>query len=103
VALLVCRELLTNKKFRDVYSDERYPQFNGARNIRKIKYNLLPEAQALDTSALPQAVKKELSEAVAECEELFSYTIVEDDTCAQLATERLRAALDSANPREAIK
>lgn len=103
VALLVCRELLTNKKFKDVYSDERYPQFNGARNIRKIKYNLLPEAQALDTSALPQAVKKELTEAVAECEELFSYTIVEDDTCAQLATERLRAALDSANPREAIK
>jgi pimeloyl-ACP methyl ester carboxylesterase len=103
VALLICRELLTNKKFNSVYSDPRFPQFNGARNIRKIKYNLLPQARELDVSGLPEAVKKELCDAVSECEKLFSYTIVEDNSLAQNATERLAAALDSAKPQEAIK
>ncbi len=103
IALLLCREVLTNDGFKDVFSDPAFPQFNGSRNIREIRYRLLPKVPELLETALPEHVRDELQKAAAECEELFSYTIVKDNTLTEKATARLRAAIQAATPAQPPK
>ena len=88
VALLLCKEILTNDKFTDVYSDPRFPQFNGTRDIFRIKYRLLPKVEDLLKKDLPEDIKSSLLKSVEEVNELFSNTIIEDRTQADEITKR---------------
>ena len=93
VALSLCCEILSNKEFKDVYSNPLYPQFNGSRNIKEIKYKLLPKAKELLEIKLHEDIEEELLKAIAECNELFTNTIVEDNTLTKKATDRLAATI----------
>lgn len=97
VALALCVEVLTNKDFKDVYTNPNFPQFNGTRNVREIK-KLLPRAKELLETELHDYIKYELVKAVAESEELLTYTIVKDNSLAEKATARLSAAVRAAEP-----
>ncbi len=97
IALLLCREILTNEEFKDVYSSSSFPQFNGSRNIKEIKYKLLNKAKQLLETDLREHVREELVRAIDECEQLFTYTIVKDNSLTEKATKRLSAAVLSAS------
>ena len=88
VALLLCKEILTNKNFTDVYSDSRFPQFNGSRDIFRIKYRLLPKVDELLKKDLPAEVKNGLLKSVEEVNKLFNNTIIKDRTEADEITKR---------------
>ena len=99
VALKLCKRALTDDSFKDIYSDVNFPQFNGTRNIREIRYKLLPRARELmNTPDLHEHVTEELSLAIKQCEELFTYTVVENNDLTEKAAERLRAAVQAAEP-----
>ena len=93
VALLLCKEILTNKNFKDVYSDPRFPQFNGSRDIFRIKYRLLPEVDELLKKDLPEDVKNAILKSVEEVNSLFNNTIIKDRTEADEITKRFDEAI----------
>ena len=88
VALLLCKEILTNKNFTDVYSDPRFPQFNGSRDVFRIKYRLLPKVNELLEKDLPEDIKKAILKSVEEVNKLFNNTIIKDRTEADEITKR---------------
>ena len=88
VALLLCKEILTNKEFKDVYSDPRFPQFNGSRDVFRIKYRLLPKVDELLKKDLPEDIRKGILKSVEEVNTLFSNTIIKDRTEADEITKR---------------
>ena len=98
VALLICREVLTNEEFTDVYSDPAFPQFNGSRNIRELRYKLIPRACELLQTQLHEHVRKDLEQALEQAQELFTYTVVENNDAARSATDRLAKAVFAAEP-----
>ena len=97
VALLLCKEILTNENFTGVYSDERFPQFNGTRDVFRIKYRLLPEVEGLLKKDLPEDVKKDLLEIVEEVNKMFSNTIIKDRTEADELTKRFDLVVKRCN------
>ncbi len=88
VALSLCKEIIINKKFKDVYSDPRFPQFNGSRDIFRIKYRLLPKVDELLKKDLPQDIKDGILKSKEEAEKLFENTIIKDRTQADEITKR---------------
>lgn len=98
VALAISKEILSNEDFHGVYSDPRYPQFNGSRNIRKLRYDLIPKAKELLKLELHELVIKELEAALAEAEAIFDDTFIENNDKAAAATQRLWAAVTAAKP-----
>lgn len=96
VALTLCCEILSNKEFKNVYSNPLYPQFNGSRNIKEIKYKLMPKAKRLLETPLESSIKEKLLKAVAKCDELFANTIVKDNTLTKEAAKQLELAIISA-------
>ncbi len=98
VALSLCKEILTNENFTDVYSDPRFPQFNGSRNIFRIKYRLLPKAYELLKLDLVDNQRNELEAAVKAAQDIFGETIIENGDKATEATKRLSDAVDAATP-----
>ncbi len=88
VALSLCKEIITNKNFKGVYSDPRFPQFNGSRDIFRIKYRLLPRVDELLKKDLPQDIKDGLLKSKEEAENLFKNTIIKDRTEADEITKR---------------
>lgn len=97
VALDIATRVLSDKSFESIFSDAKYPQFNGTRNIRKIKYNLLPKAKQANRALLSDAESAKLDEAIEYAERFLSNTIVIDDT----ATKEVEARLtDSLKPVE---
>ncbi|MGI6746390.1 MAG: hypothetical protein ACOX45_09755 [Acutalibacteraceae bacterium] len=72
-------------------------KFNGSRNIKEIKYKLLIKAKELLETDLHEHVREELVKSIAECEQLFTYTIVKDNSLTEKATARLSAAVLSAS------
>ncbi|MBR2875612.1 MAG: hypothetical protein IKC01_00565 [Clostridia bacterium] len=96
VALLLCKEILTNEKFTDVYSDERFPQFNGTRDVFRIKYRLLPKVDDLLKKDLPADIKDALLKSVDEVNAMFNNTIIKDRTEADEITKRFDAAVNKA-------
>ncbi len=93
VALKLCREILTNDDFVDVHSDPRFPQFNGCRNVRAIRYNLLPRAEKADRTKLTHYQVAELDAAVKQAQNMLENTIIESPEEAEKAQRRLSAAL----------
>ena len=96
VALLLCKEILTNESFTDVYSDPRFPQFNGSRDVFRIKYRLLPKVDELLKKDLPEEVKNALLKSVQEVEDLFKNTIIKDRTEADEITKCFDEAVKKA-------
>ena len=96
VALSLCKEIITNKDFKDVYSDPRFPQFNGSRDIFRIKYRLLPRVDELLKKALPQDIKDDLLKSKEEAENLFKNTIIKDRIEADEITKRFDEAVRKA-------
>ncbi len=71
-------ELLATDNIKDVYSTPDYPQFNGRRDPRKLKNDLIPAAKAVDTSALNEADAAELAAAIEEAEAFVNNTACYD-------------------------
>ena len=88
VALLLCKEILTNESFVGVYSDPRFPQFNGTRDVFRIKYRLLPRVDELLKKDLPEDIKNSILKSVEEVNAMFNNTIIKDRTEADEITKR---------------
>ncbi len=71
-------ELLATDNIKDVYSTPDYPQFNGRRDPRRLKNELIPQAKAVDSSALSAEDKAELTAAIAEAEAFVNSTACYD-------------------------
>ncbi|MCL2512713.1 MAG: hypothetical protein FWF08_02325 [Oscillospiraceae bacterium] len=92
VALKIAARILGDNDFRDVYSDSRYPQFNGSRNIRKVKYNLLPKLKKADAAGFSPENLKIYAKAIDETEKFFDNTTIKDNE----ETKRIEALLENA-------
>lgn len=66
--------LLATDDIKDVYSTPDYPQFNAKRDPRALKNTYIPEAKAVDTSALSAEDAAELAEALAQAEAFVNST-----------------------------
>lgn len=100
IIISLATTLLATDDITDVYSSPDYPQFNGARDPRKIKNELLPKAKEIDPSTLSADDAEELAAAIAEAEAFVNGTVCvagqEDEI-----EERLRACLVTAGVYEA--
>ena len=67
-------ELLATNDIKDVYSTPDYPQFNGRRDPRKLRNDLIPAAKAVDASSLSQEDAAELKAAIEEAEAFVNNT-----------------------------
>ncbi len=100
IIISLATRLLATDDIKDVYSTPEYPQFNGARDPRKIKNDLLPAAKAVDTSTLSTADAEELKAAIAEAEAFVNGTVCADGDQDRIQ-ERLTAILVKTGAREA--
>ncbi len=99
VIISLATELLATDRIQNVYSTPDYPQFNGARDPRGIKNNLLPAAKAVDASTLSSADATELAAAIAEAEAFANGTVCYDGQQKEIE-ERLKAILVKIGARE---
>lgn len=76
--IALATRLLATDDIKDVYSSPDFPQFNGRRDPRGLKNEYIPQAKAVDTSALSEADAKELAEALAEAEAFVNNTACYD-------------------------
>ncbi len=75
IIISLATRLLATDDITDVYSTPDYPQFNGARDPRKIKNELLVNAKRIDPSTLSAADATELAAAIAEAEAYVNGTV----------------------------
>lgn len=73
VIIKLATKLLATDDIKDVYSDHGFPQFNVARDPRKLQ-SLVNQAKAVDASTLSSADAAELAAAIAEGEEIINKT-----------------------------
>ena len=92
IIISLATRLLATNDIKDVYSTPDYPQFNGARDPRDIKNNLLPAAKAVDASALNADDAAELAAAIAEADAFVNGTVCYDGQEEKIE-ERLKAIL----------
>lgn len=88
--------LCTNPAVKDVYSDARFPQFNGARSTGYLQNELLPLAREAVESGLletlPPAEGDELTAAIGQAEAMLRTTlIIPEET--EAAVRRLEAIM----------
>lgn len=71
---------------------QNYPLKNGSRNIKKLKYQLIPKVKkALETAS--GDVKNELENCLAEYENILSETVIENDDNVKLLEKRIEEAV----------
>ena len=92
--------LLATDDIKDVYSTPDYPQFNGRRDPRALKNTYIPEAKAVDTSALSAEDAAELEAALAQAEAFVNSTASYDGQQKEVE-DRLVAILVKVGAREA--
>ncbi len=92
--------LLATDDIKDVYSTPDYPQFNGRRDPRALKNTYIPEAKAVDTSALSAEDATELAAALALAEAFVNSTASYDGQQKEVE-ERLINILVKIGAREA--
>ena len=85
VIIALATRILSDSSFKDIYSDPAFPQFNWARNGKKMK-NLYKAWKDYDASTLPENQAKELTEALAGAEAALGNTL--------LTSEEFNAAYD---------
>lgn len=91
VILKLAMELIANDDIKDVYSSPDFPQFNIGRDVRPL-LALLPQAKAVDTSALSAEDAAELAAAIAQAEGILDCTTNAAGEM-EAAEERLSAIL----------
>jgi hypothetical protein len=69
-----------------------YPQFNGTRNIRKLRYELIPEAK--NVVAEGRSVT-ELTKAIEDYEAILSQKVINDDNNVKELESRIKNLLDN--------
>ena len=74
VILKIAFELIAHDDIKDVYSSEKFPQFNIGRNVRKIK-NYIKQIDALNTDKMSNEEKEEAQAAVLEAQAILDSTI----------------------------
>jgi hypothetical protein len=75
IIISLATRLLATDDITDVYSTPDYPQFNGQRDLRKLKNNYIPTAKSVDVSKLSAEDAKELAAAIAEAEGFVNGTV----------------------------
>lgn len=75
IIISLATTLLATDEITDVYSSPDYPQFNGARDPRGIKNDLLPAAKSVNASTLSAADAAELADAIEEAEAFVNGTV----------------------------
>lgn len=79
-----------------VSSSASFPAYNGSRNIKKLKNELVPKAKAaLDTADAD--AKARLEECIAEYENILSVTVIENGENVKQLEEKLSALLQEIN------
>lgn len=78
IIISLATKLLATDEITSVYSSKDYPQFNGARDPRGLKNNLIPAAKAVDSSTLSEADAAELAAAIKEAEDFVNGTVCYD-------------------------
>lgn len=89
VVLSLARDILTGNV--DAVCD-KYPQFNGTRNIKKLKCVLIPKAEKAVADGIHV---KELEKAIADYERLLTETIITDDDNVKELENRITSLLES--------
>ncbi len=72
--IALATRLLATDDIKDVYSVPEFPQFNARRDPRALKNTYIPQAKAVDTSALSAEDAAELAAAIADAEAFLSNT-----------------------------
>ncbi len=82
VAVALACTILSTDTIKNVYSDPRFPQFNGSRNVKKITRDYLPKAtDALARTDLTATDKAELQAAVDAATAMLASTVANDAQC----------------------
>ena len=90
VALSLVRNIIVEGDI----SFETFPRFNGTRNIRALKYDLIKKAKALiETNEKPEKTEL-LRECVAEYDELLRQTRIEGQEAVRALERKIREALE---------
>ncbi|MBQ4627160.1 MAG: hypothetical protein IJB45_07935 [Clostridia bacterium] len=100
IIISLATTLLATDDITDVYSSPDYPQFNGARDPRSIKNDLLPKAKKIDPSTLNESDAAELAAAIKEAEDFVNGTVCVAGQEDKIEA-RLRACLVTAGVYEA--
>lgn len=90
VALSLVKDIITGEV--DSVCD-RYPRFNGTRNIRKLRYDLIPKAK---TAIEEGRNVSELTKAVEDYEKILSDTVIIDDGNVKELESRIKSLLENA-------
>ena len=98
--IALATRLLATDDIKDVYSTAEFPQFNGRRDPRALKNTYIPQAKAVDVSALSAEDAAELAAALAQAEEFVSNTASYDGQQKEVE-DRLVAILVKIGVREA--
>lgn len=75
IIISLATNLLATDDIKDVYSTPDYPQFNATRDTRRLNNDLIPDAKAVDASALSTEDAQELSAAIAQAEDFVNGTV----------------------------
>ena len=100
IIISLATELLATDNIKSVYSSPDYPQFNGARDPRDLKNNLIPAAKAVDASKLNADDAAELAAAIEEAEAFVNGTVCYQGQEEKIE-ERLKAILVKVGARGA--
>ncbi|MBO5409862.1 MAG: hypothetical protein J6A60_01220, partial [Clostridia bacterium] len=104
IIISLATKLLATDEIKSVYSSEDYPQFNGKRDPRKIKNDLLPAAKAVDASKLSADDARELAAAIEEAEAFVNGTVCydgqQDEIKARLEAILIKAGVMTAEEEE---
>lgn len=94
VALSLVTKIMTNE-IADVHSDASYPQFNGSRNIKALKYTIVPKARKMMETA-EKPTKGELEQCLNEYNALLANTVIENDDQVKSLEDKFNRILNSA-------
>ncbi len=91
ILLYLIAEILTGS-----VNKEKYPQFNGSRNIKNLRWNLIPKAKTAAKSA-DAALKAELEECISQYDIIAAKTVIENDDDVKQLEKKLSELLKNVN------
>lgn len=94
VALKLVYRILSDNSFDSVSSDPSFPQFNGSRNIKKLKNEIYPRFEKIDYDSLDDDKKALYDEAKSHYDEFMAQTVIVDNSRTLLIEEDLKSVLD---------
>ena len=99
-ALSLVKDILTGE-VSGVDSSEKYPQVNGCRNTRTLKYTLVPQARTfVSESDLPDNIRADLNACLEAYDELRNNVSALDQDAVRALESKFKAALDALRKEE---